>query len=331
MRRLVLIALLALAAPAAGRAATFTLNVTGAMDLGSVGAASSGDTVFRVDPVSGSVSVVSGGGRRISTASARVQVNITCKPSRSADTDCTTRNVRIQMGRIGSLTGRARAFSAFYAASGTATIVTPPTGAVPTIFELAPLGDNSQKNFFVGADFPVAGDDSGLASGNGENAFFVYVVDANGLMVVGDTDKGRIKAFRALAVSKTADLSFGRIQRPTSGASTVTLNANNGNRTITGNGNAVAFATPAPTRAAFTITGEGGQQISLSVPATISLTGPATLPVSITKSGATSPSLNSGLGNAGSFSFTVGGSFTLAPTTPVGSYSGTLTVTVDYN
>ncbi|MCW5761436.1 MAG: hypothetical protein KIS90_16820, partial [Phenylobacterium sp.] len=175
MRGLVLIVLLALVAPTPGHAASYTLNVTEAMDLGSVAAASSGDTVFRVDPVSGSVSVVSGGGRRLTAGNARVQVNITCKPSRTGDTDCTTRNVRIQMGRIGPLVGRARAFSAFYAASGTATIVTPPTAAVPTIFELAPLGDNSMKNFFVGADFPVAGDDSGLASGAGENAFFVYV------------------------------------------------------------------------------------------------------------------------------------------------------------
>jgi hypothetical protein len=329
MRGLSLLVLAVLAAPAVGHAASYTLNVTGPMDLGSVAAATSGDTVFRIDPTTGSVSVVSGGGRRISTASARVQVSITCKPSRVGDTDCTTKNVRIQMGTIGALTGRARAFTGFYAANGTASIVSPPTGAVPTIFELAPLGDNSQKNFFVGADFPVAGDDSGQATGNGENAFFVYVVDANGLMVVGDTDKGKIKAFRSLAVAKTQDLSFGRIQRPTSGSSTINLNANSGARTVSGN--AVGFATPTPTRAAFTITGEGGQQVSLSVPTTIDLTGPATLPVTITKTGSNAPSLSAGLGNAGSFSFTVGGSFTLSPTTPVGAYSGTLTVTVDYN
>lgn len=330
MRSLVLIVLAALAASGAAHAASYTLNVTGPMDLGSVATASSGDTVFRVDPATGSVSVVSGGGRRLSTASARVQVNVTCKPSRAGDTDCTDKNVAIRISTIGALVGRARAFPAFYAANGTANIVAPPAGAAPVSFELAPLGANSQKNFFVGADFPIAGDDSGLASGNGENAFFVSVVGANGVMLAGDTDKGKFKAFRSLAIGKTEDLSFGRIQRPTSNNSTVNLNAGTGNRTVSGNG--VGFATPAPTRAAFTITGEGGQQVSLSVPTNLTLVGPsATLPVSITKTGGNSPSLSGGLGNAGAYSFSIGGSFTLNPTTPVGSYSATLTVTVDYN
>lgn len=330
MRRPALIALALTLLPAAGHAASYTLNVTGPMDLGSVAAAPSGDTVFRIDATSGAVSVVSGGGRRLSTASARAQVNVTCKPSRAGDTDCTTKNVTIQIGRIGALIGRARAFATFYAANGTATIVTPPSGTVPVSLQLAPLGDNSQKNFFVGADFPVAGDDSGLASGNGENSFFVYVVDDSGQMQAGDTDRGRVKAFRSVAIAKTADLSFGRIQRPSSGSSTVTLSASNGNRTVSGN--AVAFATPEPTRAAFTVTGEGGQQVSLSVPSSLTLTGPAgSIAVTLTKTGSNAPSLSGGLGAAGTHSFTMGGSFTLNPTTPVGSYSATLTVTVDYN
>ena len=329
MRGPVLIVLAAAATPAVGHAASYTLNVTGPVDLGSVATAPNGDTVFRVDPATGSVSVLSGGGRRLSTASARVQVNVTCKPSRVGDTDCTTKNVSIQIGTIGALSGRTRAFSAFYAASGTASVVTPPAGTVPVSLQLAPLGDNTQKNFFLGADFPVAGDDSGLASGNGENAFFVYVVDANGVMVVGDTDRGKIKAFRSLAIAKTQDLSFGTLLRPMSGSSTVTLNAGTGSRTVSGGG--FGFASPAPTRAAFTITGEGGQQLSLSVPTSLTLAGPANLPVTITKTGSNSPSLNAGLGNAGSYSFSVGGSFVLNPTTPTGPYSATLTVTVDYN
>jgi len=331
MRLLAAAALATLAAPVAAAAANYTLNVTGPMDLGSVAAAATGDTVFRIDPASGAVTVVSGAGRRISTASARAQVNVTCKPSRAGDTDCTTKNVAIRIGTIGALVGRARPFSAFYAASGTATIVTPTSGTVPVTLELAPLGDNVQRTFFVGADFPVAGDDSGLASGNGENAFYVYVVNALDQMVAGDSDKGRVRAFRAVAVTSASDLNFGRIQRPTSGANTVTLNASTGARTLSGAGNAFAYPTPAPTRGGFTVTGEGGQQVSISVPTSITLSGPADLTVSLTDTAPATRNLSGDLGATGSYSFTVGGSFAIDPSTPVGAYSAVLTVTVDYN
>jgi hypothetical protein len=37
------------------------------------------------------------------------------------------------------------------------------------------------------------------------------------------------------------------------------------------------------------------------------------------------------LGAAGTYSFALGGSFTISSTTPTGSYSGVLTVSLDYN
>ncbi|WP_293677256.1 DUF4402 domain-containing protein [uncultured Phenylobacterium sp.] len=322
------VAAAALAAVAAA-AAAYTVNVTGPMDLQQVSAAATGDTVFRISPATGSVTVQSGGGSRISTASARSQVTVICRPSRSGDTDCTTRNVAMRIGRIGQLTGRARPLAGFTVAMGTATLTAPPTGVHPIAFELAPLGANSAKTFFVGADFGVAGDESGLATGNSENGFYAYIVDANGLQLGGDTDKGKVKVFRALSIAKTADLNFGRIQIPASGASTVTLNASNGNRTVTGSG--FGYPTPAPTRAAFTVSGEGGQQFSLSIPATLVLTGPGSLTVNLTDTAPNAPSLAGGLGSAGTYSFTVGGSFSLTNATPTGAYAGVLTVSLDYN
>lgn len=331
-RRVALLAgLLASMAASGAQAAAYTLNVTGLLDLGTVAAAASGDTVFRIDPATGAVSVVAGAGRRLSTTSARVQVNIRCRPSRAEDTDCTTKNVAIRVGTIGTLQGRARAFTAFYAASGAASIVGAPSGTVPLAFELAPLGNNVQRTFFVGADFPVAGDDSGLPSGLGKNAFFVNVVDAAGLILTGDSDEGNVRAFRALAIASTQDLSFGRIQRPTLGNNTVVLAAGTGARTLNGTGNGVLYPTPSPTRAAFTIAGEGGQQVSIAVPSSLTLTGPGTLTVSVTDTAPNTRALSGALGAAGTFSFNVGGSFAMGPSTPVGTYSGTLTVTVDYN
>ena len=57
-----------LAAPAAS-AATYTFNILSGLDLQSVATGAVGDTVFRFDPATGAVSVQSGAGRRLSTAS----------------------------------------------------------------------------------------------------------------------------------------------------------------------------------------------------------------------------------------------------------------------
>lgn len=327
-RRLFLAALLAVL-PITAQAATWTVNVTGPIQLGTVVAGASGDTVFRIDASSGAVSVVGGAGRRLSTGSARVQIDVSCRPSRGADNACVTSNVPMRIGVIGAVTGRARAFSRFNIAMGTASLVSGPTGGNPLDFTLAPVGADSVKTFFVGGDFPVAGDDSGLSSGPGDNAFFVYALDPGGLSTAGDSDKGKVTAYRSLAIGKTADLRFGRIQIPSSGSSTVTLSASDGSRTISGD--AVGYATPAPTRAAFTISGEGGQQVSLTIPSTLQMTGPGTLSVNLDDTAPNSPSLSGSLGAAGTYSFHVGGSFTITPATPTGAYSGVLTVSVDYN
>lgn len=317
-------------AATAGVAATYTVNVTDGLNLQSVASAAVGDTVFRISPSTGSVTVVSGGGRRLSATSVRATVTVTCRPSRSADAKCSDDNVAVKVGPVGGLSGRARALTNFTVSPGTAVIVGPPSGGNPLTFTLAPPGNNSAKSFFIGADFPVAGDDSGLPSGNGENSFYVQVVDNLGLPFASDTDKGKVKALRALSVAKTADLAFGRIQIPTSGASTITLNPATGARTATGT--AFLFPTPAPTRAAFTISGEGGQQVSVTLPSSITLTGPtSTLPVTIAHTAAPSPTLTGGLGAAGSYSFHVGGSFGLTSASPTGNHSGVLTVNVDYN
>lgn len=330
IRRLLLGLIAVWATPFAAAAATWTVNVTGPIELGSVGAAVTGDTVFRVDSSSGAVTVVSGAGRRLTSGSARVQVDVSCRPARGNDNACVNNNVMMRVGVIGTVTGRARAFTAFNVTMGTASLVSGPTGSNPLQFTLTPVGNNTVKTFFIGADFPVAGDDSGLTSGLGENGFYAYAVDAGGATLAGDADKGKVTVYRSLAVAKTADLNFGRIQLPTSGSSTITLNATNGNRSVSGN--AFAYPTPAPTRGAFTISGEGGQQVSLSIPTTIQMaSGVNTLSVNVTNNAQTTPRLSGNLGAAGTYDFAVGGSFSITTTTPVGSYSGILTVSVDYN
>jgi hypothetical protein len=317
-----------LAAPAA-RAADYTIAISPGLDLLSVATAPSGDTVLRINPASGAVSVQTGSGRRVSTAAANAKVTVTCKPHGGGDTDCTTRTVPIRIGAIGAVSGRAKALSLFTIAMGTAGLATPPTGTNPVAFELAPLGDNSPKTFFVGADFPVAGDDSGLPSGAGQNSFYVYVLDQAGLQAAGETGSGAVNAFRPLSITKTGDLNFGRIQLPPSGTSKITLNPATGVRTVSGSG--FGYPTPEPTRGAFTASGEGGQLFSLTIPIKVTLTGPGTLVVDLTAAGDTVPRLSGGLGAPGTYSFTLGGSFTINSTTPTGVYTGVVTVSIDYN
>ncbi|PZQ64789.1 MAG: hypothetical protein DI570_03965 [Phenylobacterium zucineum] len=329
--RLSLCALLTALAPVPAVAATYTVKVQGPLNLGTVAAAPTGDTVFRIDPSGGGVTAVSGAGRRVSNGGANAQVTVSCQSDRQGETTCTDARVVIRIGTIGSLTGRARALTNFTVSMGTATLAVAPSGTNPLTFELAPPGENTPRTFNVGADFPIAGDDSNLASGAAQNSFYVYVLAADGQMQAGDSERGRATVLRAVAVARTADLSFGRIQRPTSGSNTVTLNANNGNRTLSGAGNAFLYPTPAPTRAAFTITGEGGQQVSITVPSAMTLSGPSTIPVTITSTAPATRSLGGSSGSQASYSFTVGGSFTLSPTTPIGDYAGVLSVNVDYN
>ena len=315
------------ASPAA--AVTYTIDVANPLDIGSVVSATAGDTVFRINPASGVVAPVSGSGRRISTTNVRASVTVGCKPSRANETNCQTDNIRIRVGTIGAVLGRARALNNFSVAMGTATLAAPPTGTNPLSFQIGPVGTNQSKTFFIGADFGVAGDDSGLASGPGENGFYVYVVDAVGFQLAGDTDKGRVKALRALAIAKGSDLNFGAIQRPGAGTSTVTINAANGQRSIVGG--AVGFPTPAPTAASFTVSGEGGQTFSLTIPATVNLTGPGALTVNLTNTAVPAPSLSGTLGGAGTYGFRVGGDLPLSPTTPTGTYAGVFVVSLDYN
>ncbi|MBW8814398.1 MAG: DUF4402 domain-containing protein [Caulobacterales bacterium] len=319
---------LALAAPAA--AGTYAVTILGPMDLGTVVTAATGDTIFRIDAGTGSAIVQSGSGRRVSTASARSQVQISCRPDRVGDTSCDTDKVPVRIGAIGALTGRARTLRNFTAGINGATMAGPPSGSAPLSFKLGPIGGSGSTTLSIGADFAVAGDDSGLPSGDGANSFYVDVTDNSGQhQLAGDTNNGKVRALRALAIAKMTDLNFGRIQRPTNGASTVTLSAATGARSVSGNG--AGFATPAPTVAAFTVSGEGGQQVSLTVPTQFNLTGPATLSVTVNTTASATPTLSGTLGSGGTYGFSVGGAFAITNATPVGAYAGVLAVSVDYN
>lgn len=147
------------------------------------------------------------------------------------------------------------------------------------------------------------------------------------------TGSGSITVIRPLTVTKTADLKFGTVVRPATGSGTAVISAA-GARSVTG-GVVGLSSGDAPAAAAFTVAGEGGQSVSVTVPASFSMAnGTDTLVVTTSNSltgSAASQTLSNALGSAGSLAFTVGGSVPVASTTATGAYTGTFTVSAAYN
>src|SRR5262249_23710157 len=77
--------------------------------------------------------------------------------------------------------------------------------------------------------------------------------------------------FQPIVLAKNTDLSFGTIVRPSTGNGTVTVAAADGARTLSGSGALLTSGTAAA-RATYTVTGEGGQAYSVTVPANMTMT-----------------------------------------------------------
>jgi spore coat protein U-like protein len=142
------------------------------------------------------------------------------------------------------------------------------------------------------------------------------------------TAAGTATIIQAISVSKSTDLAFGTIVKPTSGTSTISVSSA-GVRSITGN--AVAANANGVSRALFAVTGEGASVFSISVPSSFSMTAGSNSLVVTTASSAASATLSGSAGAQGSATFGVGGSFPLETNTASGAYSGNFVVTVTYN
>lgn len=146
-----------------------------------------------------------------------------------------------------------------------------------------------------------------------------------------------VTIFRPITLTKDSDLSFGTVVRPLAGSGTVTISQTDGTRQLSGSGallNTGAPNTQAPAgRATYTVSGEGGQTFSITVPSTFDMTranGSETIQVVLTPS-STTGLLSNSLGTAGTATFGVGGSIEIDSNTAGGAYSGTFTTTVAYN
>jgi hypothetical protein len=131
-----------------------------------------------------------------------------------------------------------------------------------------------------------------------------------------------------VTIAKDSDLAFGRIVKPASGTGTVAIANTADGVNATG---AVALSGITTSRAKFTISGEGGQVVSVSVPASVTMTnGTDALNVTLTGDLPATPTLSGSLGATGTAALNVGGSFDLASTAKTGVYTGTFQVDVAY-
>lgn len=297
--------------------------------LGNVVSAFTGDTVYTVSPSSGVVTKTSGTGYRLATGTTRVLVTVHCSQVGS----CKNQNAYVQVGSIGSPTGRAGAVTNFTVHPVTAVLVGSPSGTNPMTFMIQPIGQDSTKSFYIGMDFPILGDNSGQPTGAASSSFYVATALANqtGNYDI-DTGLATATVFRPITITMTSNLAFGAVSKPFAGNGLVSLDAATGEVTVSGQGVQEMPGIAAPASAAYTVNGEGGQAFSISVPPSFVMNGPGgTLTVTTTSTAGTIQSLSGALGSAGSFAFKVGGSFPITSATPTGAYSGTYNVVVNYN
>ncbi|WP_310534681.1 DUF4402 domain-containing protein [Novosphingobium sp.] len=328
--RLAFMALIAaLAWSGAAHAQTFTVTSIGAGNFGNIVAAPTGQSIFRASAATGTVTKLSGNAVRLSSASVRSLVTVAC----GNQVACITSNAQLTITVTGTPTGRAAALQNFTVSTSGATAsiaVSPGTGSSIT-FQVGPVGRNASKTFWLGYDLPINGNNTAGLTGNATSNMVITVSRVGGGTPSSTSGTTSAQVFRGIAVTRSANLAFGRIVLPRSGSGTVSLAPTTGVMTVTGNGTA-ALGTPAPDAASFAVSGEGGQAVSISVPTTFTMTGGANA-ITVT----TIPSLSGvqvlsgALGAAGSLSFDVGGSFPLTSGTPSQAYSGTFSVTVAYN
>ena len=310
---------------AADAAPVYTVQITQNADLGTITSAATGDTVFRVDPTSGAVTTISGTATRASGGTTRATVTVSCAASVAGD--C-TKTVNIRLGSVGSPTGRARTLTRITFTVGTAQLTGGPGAPGSGSFTIAAIGPNSSKTFFVGADLGVAADDSGLPTGMAEADVFAFAAESPTTPTTGAIGRFQATIIRSIAIAKVSDLVFGRVAKPMNGNGSVTIDATSGARTFSG---AQGLDAPTPTRAAFNVTGEGGQTFSVTVPASFQMSGPAPITVTTTSSAGATAMLSSTPGSSGSLIFGVGGSAPINSSTLNGDYSGSFIVTVAYN
>lgn len=129
-----------------------------------------------------------------------------------------------------------------------------------------------------------------------------------------------------IAITKLTDMNFGNVYVSATLAGTVIL-APAGTRTVTG-GAGLPGVAGTVSAATFTVTGTAGATYAITLPASVTLNGPATMTVDVF----TSTPLTTGLLTGGTQNLQVGATLNVAAAQLTGLYtSANFNVTVNYN
>jgi Mat/Ecp fimbriae major subunit len=135
------------------------------------------------------------------------------------------------------------------------------------------------------------------------------------------------KIYKPLTISSVQNLSFGTIVLTGASFSGEVVSINQaGTLTCGSNPGVLLTCSGAPQAAQYKLVGTNNATVTITCPA-FNLTGPSTLPFMPNAP----PTVNLGAtGSTTGYTFSIGGSITLASTTPDGVYTGTFQVTADY-
>lgn len=146
------------------------------------------------------------------------------------------------------------------------------------------------------------------------------------------TANGTATVIQPVAIAKNVDLDFGAIASPSSAGTVVVAASSSGTRSVT-NG-VVLVNTDTGSAAKFTVTGESGTSYTLTLPsaaATITHTVDNTKTMTIDTWTSSLAALDGGSLASGTEVVYVGGTLNMGAAQTAGSYSGSFSVSVEYN
>jgi hypothetical protein len=307
------------ASPLAAVAQTYTVSAT-QPDIGTVTSGLNGDTTWRINPTTSSVTKTGNGtGARLTNTSTRSTVSIKCTGGQ-----CNSSTITMTVSASGSLSGRAKAVHTFTVADGSADATQSGGG-----WTVAGISNGQTRTVYLGMDFPIADASSSGATGTALSGFTVRVQRSDDATKnATGAQSARATVIRPLAMTNQSDLLFGKVVR---GDGSVTINQDTGKRTV--GGTVAEVLSSASSRAAFKVTGETGRQINVSAPGSVTMTGPGPMTITLFKNFGSTINLQQPQGGptgSGEYTLGVGGQVLLSSSTATGTYSGSFLVTVNY-
>lgn len=320
-------ALLALS-PVGVSAQTYTLEAItpGVPDLGTVVSGSAG-TTFTIAPGGGVTTGAGGASIRPGTQGiTNFTFGVKCLNGSGKSKTCAGNTTVITVKtsansgttRAGQITNFTIGTGSGYSAvgQGTATLtITTSSGAI---------ADSAIMTFGIGMAFPILATGT---TGDLTSAFQVCIGTSC------SPANGKVRVLRPISIVNDRGLDFGIVAPPPVGgaAGDLIVDAQSGVRSTTGGVMAINTSS-AGIPAQFTVTGEGGQVVSLAIPSfSLAKAGAPSLTV-IPETWSATTSLGSSLGSTGTQLFHIGGSLkNISNATPQGTYTGTMTVTANYN